>query len=271
MNRPPLRIAAPASCPHPLPATTASTSSPKRSTTSPASAPPTGSATPASTSTPSPASSPKPNNSCPRPSPTPATRNSPGPRSANSSAPPPQPQHAATRTSHDQLDKDHRHNADVSVPVCPSFRARDYARGHQRVAGWPRHLRRFEEAARAVRQAGRAGIAGSRDHCDPVTGPGGQPVRPAQLHKRGPGPEGRLGRAKALADHATKVVLVPGSEAARAPRQSQAKRHRAGTGAESNPSAFADQFLRRLISVIHRPSLFIRATRAAPARQLPDN
>lgn len=42
-----------------------------------------------------------------------ATRNTPGPRSANSSAPPPQPRPAATRTSHDQLDKDHRHNADV--------------------------------------------------------------------------------------------------------------------------------------------------------------
>jgi hypothetical protein len=48
----------------------------------------------------------------PRPSTTPATRNSPGPRSASSSTPPPPPRHAATGTSHDQLDKDHRHNAE---------------------------------------------------------------------------------------------------------------------------------------------------------------
>jgi hypothetical protein len=34
------------------------------------------------------------------------------PRSANSSAPPPPQRPAATGTSHDQLDKDHRHNAD---------------------------------------------------------------------------------------------------------------------------------------------------------------
>src|SRR5262250_2001646 len=48
---------------------------------------------------------------------TPATRNSPGPRSANFSTPPlPQP-HAATGTSHDQLDKDHRHNAAVSATL----------------------------------------------------------------------------------------------------------------------------------------------------------
>jgi len=40
------------------------------------------------------------------------TRNSPGPRSANCSAPPPPPRHAATGTNHDQLDNDHRHNAD---------------------------------------------------------------------------------------------------------------------------------------------------------------
>jgi hypothetical protein len=40
------------------------------------------------------------------------TRSSPGPRSASSPAPPPPRRHAATRTSHDQLDKDHRHNAD---------------------------------------------------------------------------------------------------------------------------------------------------------------
>jgi AhpD family alkylhydroperoxidase len=43
---------------------------------------------------------------------TPATKNSPGPRSASSSAPPPPRQAAATGTSHDQLDEDHRHNAD---------------------------------------------------------------------------------------------------------------------------------------------------------------
>ena len=73
---------------------------------------PTGSATPPSGCTPWPASSPRPNSSCPRPSTTPATRNSPGPRSASSSTPPPPPRHAATGTSHDQLDKDHRHNAD---------------------------------------------------------------------------------------------------------------------------------------------------------------
>ena len=79
---------------------------------SPGCAPPTGSATPPSGCTPWPASSPRPNGSCPRPSTTPATRNSPGPRSANSSAPPPPQRHAATGTSHDQLDKDHRHNAD---------------------------------------------------------------------------------------------------------------------------------------------------------------
>jgi hypothetical protein len=48
----------------------------------------------------------------PKPSTTPATRNSPGPRSASSSAPPPPQQHAATGTSHDQLDRDHVHNAD---------------------------------------------------------------------------------------------------------------------------------------------------------------
>src|ERR1700733_1879088 len=45
------------------------------------------------------------------PSMTPATRSSPGPRSASSSTPPPPPRHAATETRHDQLDKDHRHNA----------------------------------------------------------------------------------------------------------------------------------------------------------------
>src|SRR6516164_5002115 len=86
-----------------------------RSTSSPGCAPPTGSATPPSTCTPWPASSPKPSNSCPRPSMTPATRNSPGPRSANYSAPPPPQQHAATGTSHDQLDKDHVHNAAVRL------------------------------------------------------------------------------------------------------------------------------------------------------------
>jgi hypothetical protein len=50
-----------------------------------------------------------------RPSKTPATRNSPGPRSANFSTPPLPQRHAATGTSHDQLDKDHRHNADDSA------------------------------------------------------------------------------------------------------------------------------------------------------------
>ena len=53
----------------------------------------------------------------PRPSTTLATRNSPGPRSASSSAPPPQPQHAATGTAHNQLDKDHPHNADERMPA----------------------------------------------------------------------------------------------------------------------------------------------------------
>jgi hypothetical protein len=48
----------------------------------------------------------------PQPSTTPATRNSPGPRSASSSTPPPPPRHAATGSSHDRLDNDHRHNAD---------------------------------------------------------------------------------------------------------------------------------------------------------------
>jgi hypothetical protein len=51
----------------------------------------------------------------PRPSTMPAIRNSPGPRSANSSAPPPPPQHAATAKSHDPLDNDHRHNAEMRV------------------------------------------------------------------------------------------------------------------------------------------------------------
>ena len=72
----------------------------------------TGSATPPSTCTPSPASSPRPSNSCLRPSTTPPTRNSPGPRSASSWAPRPPPQHTATGTNHDQLDKDHVHNAE---------------------------------------------------------------------------------------------------------------------------------------------------------------
>jgi hypothetical protein len=67
----------------------------------------------------------KPNSSCPRPSMTPAARNSPGPRSASSSAPPPPPQLAATGTSHDQLDIDHRHNADVRT----SDQERSAARG----------------------------------------------------------------------------------------------------------------------------------------------
>jgi hypothetical protein len=87
----------------------------RRSTPSPGCAPPTGSATPPSTSTPWPASSPRPNSSCPRPSTTPATRNSPGPRWANSSAPPPPPRPAATAITHDQLDKDHVHNAEMST------------------------------------------------------------------------------------------------------------------------------------------------------------
>jgi hypothetical protein len=43
---------------------------------------------------------------------TPATRNSAGPRSASSSTPPLRQRHAATGTSHEPLDKDHRHNAD---------------------------------------------------------------------------------------------------------------------------------------------------------------
>jgi putative transposase len=77
----------------------------------PGCAPPTGSATLPSICTRWPASSPRPSNCCPRPSMTPASRNSPGPRSASSSAPPPQQRRAATGTSHDQLDKDHRHNA----------------------------------------------------------------------------------------------------------------------------------------------------------------
>jgi hypothetical protein len=59
----------------------------------------------------------RPSSSCPRPSTTPATRNLPGPRSANSSAQPPPPQHAATGTSHDQLDKDHRHKAAMRYVV----------------------------------------------------------------------------------------------------------------------------------------------------------
>jgi hypothetical protein len=53
-----------------------------------------------------------PGNSCPRPSTKPETRNSPGPRSPNCLTPPPPPRRAATGTSNDQLDTDHRHNAD---------------------------------------------------------------------------------------------------------------------------------------------------------------
>jgi hypothetical protein len=111
MNHPPLRLARRPASPHPPPAPTACRSSPRRSMPSPGSAPPAGPATPPSTCTPWPASSPRPSSSCPKPSTTHATRNSPGPRSANSPAPPPPPQHAATGTNHDQLDKDHRHNA----------------------------------------------------------------------------------------------------------------------------------------------------------------
>jgi hypothetical protein len=73
----------------------------------------TGSAIPPSGCTPWPASSPKPSSSCPKPSATPAIRNSPGPRSASSWAPAPPRQHAATAATHDQLDNDHPHNADV--------------------------------------------------------------------------------------------------------------------------------------------------------------
>jgi hypothetical protein len=43
---------------------------------------------------------------------------------------------------------------------------------------------------------------------------------------------------------------VPGSDTASAPRQSQAKRHSAGTGAGTNRPAVAHQFPRQVISVI---------------------
>ena len=36
-------------------------------------------------------------------------------QSASSSTPPPPPPHAATGTNHDQLDNDHRHNAEMSI------------------------------------------------------------------------------------------------------------------------------------------------------------
>src|SRR5580704_6555228 len=45
-----------------------------------------------------------------------ATGNSAGLRSANSSTSAPPQRHAATGTSHDQLDRDHRHNADDRAP-----------------------------------------------------------------------------------------------------------------------------------------------------------
>jgi hypothetical protein len=110
MNRPPLRLARLGQLPAPATGEGSLQVLTEAIDSLAASARPTGSATLASASTPWPASSPRPNDSCPRPSATPATRNSPGPRSANCSAPPLPQQHAATGTSHDQLDKDHRHN-----------------------------------------------------------------------------------------------------------------------------------------------------------------
>ena len=116
MNRPPLRLARPGQLPAPR-HRRRQPPRPHRSDRRPRPPPhaPTGSATPPSTCTPWPASSPTPSSSCPRPSTTPATRNSPGPRSASSWAPPPPPRHAATGTTHDQLDKDHPHNAAVGA------------------------------------------------------------------------------------------------------------------------------------------------------------
>ena len=78
--------------------------------------------------------------------------------------------------------------------------------GHQRIAGRPGYLRSPEEAVRAVGQACRTGVAGGRDHRDTVAGLSGQLVGPAQRPEHGTGPEGRLGRAEALADHASEMM-----------------------------------------------------------------
>src|SRR6185437_17045843 len=79
-------------------------------------------------------------------------------------------------------------------------------RGHQRIAGRPRYFGRREEVPRAIGHPGRTGVTRGCDHRDAVARLGGQPVRPAQRLDHRAGPESRLGRAEALADHAGEMM-----------------------------------------------------------------